>query len=47
MRKQKIAVFIDWYYPCFKGGGPVTSMINMIETLKEDFDFYVITSDTD
>lgn len=47
MRKQKIAVFIDWYYPCFKGGGPVTSMVNMIETLKEDFDFYVITSDTD
>lgn len=47
MRKQKIAVFIDWYAPCFKGGGPVTSMINMIETLKEHFDFYVITSDTD
>jgi glycosyltransferase involved in cell wall biosynthesis len=47
MRKQKIAVFIDWYAPCFKGGGPVTSMVNMIETLKEYFDFHVVTSDTD
>ena len=47
MRKQKTAVFIDWYYPCFKGGGPVTSMVNMIETLKEYVDFHVVTSDTD
>lgn len=45
--KKKIAVFIDWYTPGYKAGGPITSVKNIIDNLKDEFDFYVITSDRD
>ncbi len=47
MDKKKIAVFIDWFLPGYKAGGPITSVANLIENLKDFFDFYVITSDRD
>lgn len=40
-------VFIDWYLPGYKAGGPIQSVANIISQLKSDFDFKVITSDTD
>ncbi|MDQ3191482.1 MAG: glycosyltransferase [Bacteroidota bacterium] len=45
--KKKILVFIDWYLPGYKAGGPIQSCNNLIENLKEEFDFSVITRDTD
>lgn len=42
--KLKIAVFIDWYTPAFKAGGPIRSVSNMVEQLKDEFDFYIFTS---
>lgn len=45
--KKKIVIFIDWFYPGYKAGGPVRSCLNMIEALKDDYDFWVITRDTD
>ncbi|MCG8579908.1 MAG: glycosyltransferase [Bacteroidales bacterium] len=45
--KQKILIFIDWYLPGYKAGGPVRSMANMVEYLKEDYEFYIITRNTD
>ncbi len=45
--KEKILVFIDWYLPAVKAGGPVRSLANMIQALHESFDFYVICSDRD
>lgn len=45
--KPKIVVFIDWYVPAYKAGGPIRSVYNLVETLKEVFDFYVITSTID
>ena len=45
--KRKIAVFIDWFLPGYKAGGPITSVTNIISHLKNEFEFYVITSDTD
>lgn len=47
MRKQKVLIFIDWFSPGYKAGGPTTSNVNIVEHLKNTFDFYVITSDTD
>lgn len=47
MTKKKILVFIDWYLPGFKAGGPIRSCANMIAHLSDIYDFYVITSDTD
>jgi len=47
MAKTKILIFIDWFLPGYKAGGPVRSMANMVEYLKEEYDFYIITRDTD
>lgn len=45
--KPKIAVFIDWYVPAYKAGGPIRSVYNLIETLCTSYDFYVVTSNSD
>jgi glycosyltransferase involved in cell wall biosynthesis len=45
--KPKIVVFIDWYVPAYKAGGPIRSVYNLIETISDTYDFYVITSNSD
>ncbi len=45
--KPVILLFIDWYLPGYKAGGPITSCANLIAHLKDEFDFRVITRDTD
>jgi glycosyltransferase involved in cell wall biosynthesis len=45
--RKKILVAIDWYLPGYKAGGPIRSCASIINCLKDDFDFAVITSDTD
>jgi glycosyltransferase involved in cell wall biosynthesis len=47
MAKKKILIFIDWYVPGYKAGGPIQSVANMVVHLKEDFDISIITRDTD
>ncbi|MFM1793624.1 MAG: hypothetical protein RL642_9 [Bacteroidota bacterium] len=47
MPKTKILIFADWYAPAFKGGGPIRSIVNLVESLKYKYDFYIYTSDTD
>jgi glycosyltransferase involved in cell wall biosynthesis len=43
----KILIFSDWYAPAFKAGGPIRSIVNFVETFKNDFDIHVFTSDRD
>ena len=45
--KPKVLIFIDWFLPGYKAGGPVTSNANMINHLCKDFDFFVITRNND
>ena len=45
--KKKIVVLIDWYLPGYKAGGPIQSVANIVARLKGDFDFAIITDDTD
>lgn len=45
--KTKILVFIDWFLPAYKAGGPIRSVANLIENTYDLFDFYIITSDRD
>lgn len=47
MKKQRVLIFIDWFKPGYKAGGPTTSNVNIVDHLSDKFDFYVITSDTD
>lgn len=45
--KLKVLIFIDWFAPGFKAGGPITSNVNIVSHLSNVFDFYIITSDYD
>jgi len=46
-KKMKIAIFIDWYLPGTKAGGPVRSVFSLVTLLKKYFDFYIITTNRD
>jgi len=45
--KKKILIFIDWFTPGYKAGGPIRSVANIIDNTHQFFDFTVITSDRD
>lgn len=45
--KPKVLVFIDWYTPGYKAGGPVRSLVNMVDHLRDRIDFHIVTSDTE
>ena len=45
--KKKILVFIDWFLPGYKAGGPVRSVANIVDHLRDVFDFFIITRNTD
>lgn len=40
-------MFIDWYLPGFKAGGPIRSVANMYSQLKDHFHFRIVCSDRD
>jgi glycosyltransferase involved in cell wall biosynthesis len=43
-RKPKVIVFIDWFYPAHKAGGPIRSVYNTVMALSQEVDFYIVTS---
>lgn len=47
MRRKKLIIFIDWFEPGFKAGGPIRSIVNFIHHLKNEIDIYVVTGDRD
>jgi glycosyltransferase involved in cell wall biosynthesis len=46
-RKPVILLFIDWFSPGYKAGGPIASCINFIQLMKHDYAIYVFTGNTD
>ena len=44
---KKILIFIDWFTPAVKAGGPISSVENMVNFLAEAFEFYIITGAKD
>lgn len=44
---KKVLIFIDWYLPGYRSGGPVTSISNMIAGLHDELDFYILTTNKD
>jgi glycosyltransferase involved in cell wall biosynthesis len=45
--KTKLLIFCDWYAPAFKAGGPIRSIVNLVERFKTQYDIYVFTGDRD
>jgi glycosyltransferase involved in cell wall biosynthesis len=44
---KKILVFVDWFEPAYKAGGPVTAAVNFVKSMSDVFELYVFTSDRD
>lgn len=47
LNKKRILIFTRMYLPGFKAGGPIRSIANLAESLSDEFDFYIVTSDRD
>ena len=47
MKRPQVLVFIDWYLPGFRAGGPVRSLANLVDHLRDRVDFHIVTTDTD
>jgi glycosyltransferase involved in cell wall biosynthesis len=47
MKRPQVLVFIDWYTPGYKAGGPVRSIVNMVAHLHDEIDFHIVCSDTE
>ena len=47
MEKKRLIVFIDWYDPGYKAGGPIQSCRNLVEALRDRFDVFIVCSDRD
>lgn len=47
MEKTRVLVFVDYYEPGFKAGGPIRTLKNIFDVLKTEFDFYIITRNHD
>ena len=47
MDRPRVLVFIDWYVPGYKAGGPVRSLANLVDHLRDRIDFHIVTRVTD
>ena len=47
MKLAKILICIDWFSPAFKAGGPIKSVVNLVDSLKSEFDISIATSNMD
>ena len=45
--KAKVLIFIDWYKPGFKAGGPIRSISNLVSQLNSTYEFFIITRNKD
>lgn len=45
--KTKLLIFIDWYKPGFKAGGPIRSISNLVDQLYDKAELFIITSNCD
>lgn len=43
----KILVFTRFYLPGYRAGGPIRTLINMVDRLSDDFSFHIVTQDRD
>ncbi len=44
---MRILIFTDWFTPAFRAGGPVRSIINLVNHLRASHEIFVFTSDRD
>jgi hypothetical protein len=42
MANKRILIFYDHFYPAWKAGGPVQSLVNFVRQLHNDYEMYVV-----
>lgn len=42
--KPTILIFLDWFYPAYKAGGPIKSVFNIVNALYKKLNFFIVTS---
>lgn len=47
MSKSRVLIFVDYYLPGYKAGGPVASVSRMVKNLRHQFDISIFTRDRD
>lgn len=47
LKNKRIFISIPWFTPAFRGGGPIQSVLNMVEQLQAEFAFFIFTADAD
>lgn len=45
--KKRLLICIDWFFPGFRGGGPLDSCKHLADAMADDLDIYVLTRNTD
>lgn len=45
--RPRILIFIDYYLPGYRGGGPIRTISNLVDHLGHLFDFSIVTRDRD
>lgn len=47
MSKPRVLIFVDYYLPGFKAGGPIASVSRMVAELRNQYDIRIFTRDRD
>ncbi|MBM4127871.1 MAG: glycosyltransferase family 4 protein [Nitrospira sp.] len=47
MSRHRILAFVRYYLPGYKTGGPVRSLVNMVDQMSDQFEFWIVTEDRD
>jgi glycosyltransferase involved in cell wall biosynthesis len=45
--EKRILILMDWYKPGYKAGGPIQSCANLVAHLKDEFQFFIVTRNSD
>ena len=44
---KKVFISIPWFFPAFKAGGPIQSILNLVYSYEKNIRYYIFTSDHD
>lgn len=47
MTNPVLLIFTDWFEPGYKAGGPVRSVVNLVDAIEDHLEVYIVTSDRD
>jgi len=44
---RRVLIFIDWFSPAYKAGGPITMIENLVLQLNSELEIFIVTGDRD